>query len=207
VASRGDGNSAQLDRSYRAIGRYFCEFSQLVAGMRVVMTRRLATDPPILGELVFGFAGAGDVAEVLFAMCRAVVADFTKQEEKIESALRLRVMKETRWRNDLAHGDWWPRSIAPETTLYVARIRPPDGNPSKVIPLTADDLNKRSDDVGALANLVTEFATLCFHDPPYEDATIRVGDILAIRDKAVVRDGSRVKDFPDVRFARGFAVI
>jgi hypothetical protein len=190
------------DDAYRAIGRYFCEFSQLVATMRSAMTRQIAADPPILGELVFGDTGARSIAESFFAMCRAVAVP-EGAEIKVERELREDILKESRWRNDIAHGDWWPHPMPGTNASHVVRIRPMDKDPRKVIALTPDDLDKRSNDVIALGLLASEFWALCFHEDPYEDQTVRVGHILVLRDKNIRRAGERASEFPIPIFVRG----
>ena len=195
-----------IDPNYGAIGRYVSVFSELVASMRGWMVDQLSADPPILAEIPFGDASARVIADAFFAMCEAVTPDPTKGERDVTAWLKKAITKELNWRNDTAHGDWWPRTSRDDGAAHVVRIDPRAGKANKferVQAVTARGLNARSDKVLRLDRLVNEFGAVCFHHDPYdEDPTVRVGDIFAIRDKQVARAGVRANDFPPVMFLR-----
>jgi len=170
------------------------------------MERRLDAQPSILHELVWGDAGAGHITEVFFAMCRTVSPP-KGGEIKVAQQLHDRMMRETRWRNHLAHGDLQPASQMPGPVSHIVRIRAMEENPRKFISLTTPEIDERTDALIALGNLLAEFSALSFHTWPYHDEpNIRVGDIFVIREKQVARAGPRVTDYPNPP-QRGYVVL
>lgn len=194
-----------IDPNYGAVGRYVSVFSQLVASMRRWMVDQLTSDPSVLAEIAFGDASARMIADAFFAMCDAVTPVPTKQERDVTAWLKRAVKTEIDWRNDVAHGDWWPRTSKNPGTHHVVRIDPRAGkanNFERIQPVTQRGLNMRSDKVLDLDRLINEYAAICFHGMPYEDPAVRVGDIFAMRDKRVARAGTRAHDIPPVIFIR-----
>lgn len=139
------------DDVFRAIGRYVVEFSQLTSAMRRVLAWRLSPrrDEFIVGQLAFGEAGASQLANAFFGVCRHVGHPDAK-EEKLATSLRKSVNQAIEKRNYLAHGDWVVGDVA-EHDAYVEaalliRYRPLRSQGiQKAERLSADDLDVLSD--------------------------------------------------------------
>lgn len=180
-----------------SIGAYVCAFSALVVGMRIWMVQQLAAKPPILAEIPFGDASARHIADAFFGMCHAASPLVDKADRKVPNWIADRVQKEITWRNDVAHGDLWPRH--PEGTQMV-RVDPTsrDGFVQRT-PVTPTAIKGHVDAIIMLSNLVNEIAAVSFHHWPYDtDPTVRVPDILVMRNRQVVRAGDRASEFTSI---------
>ena len=187
------------DGAYRAIGRYFVQFSSLVALMRQMIEEQIATDDPpkkLLG-LAFGSLTAQPISDAFFAMCRAL-GELDKPERKIEKCLRGQVDQEIRRRNIIAHGDWFvakwaepsedpPRDI-PTTLVRVKASSTKE--PFQYEDLPVSTIDAHGEEVEALEQVVCEFGCVCTRQGPYDPAlgrpVVRVRDALQIVEKHVV---------------------
>lgn len=187
--------------AHRAIGRWMVEFSRLVECMRTSILERLNADPGIIADLALGEATANQIASVFFGMCRHLT-DLDNDEQKVAARLQTRVVTdEIERRNDIAHGDLWidPRSFSdwPEGRVQIIRIRPArKAGPFKTIDVMPDELDKWSESLAALRDLVTEYGYICTGARPYASEGIRVRDILVMKSGEVVREGPRAATFP-----------
>jgi hypothetical protein len=198
----------QVDDAYRAIGRYFVKFSQLVHYMRLMMARRLTRGEgtPVLGEIATGEHGHFNVAQAFFTMCRHD-NDLDDDEKKVESALRGRFVKINEKRTDYAHGDWWVGVVVampegPETVLppAVVRVRPrsSEPEPEKIKEVPVATLEQEIAEIEALLHQLSVFARVCLEDqivvpahppdvpPVVPHGEIRVRDVLKIEHGKVV---------------------
>jgi hypothetical protein len=198
----------QTDDAYRAVGRYVVEFSRLVFHMRFAVARRLTPpgDGPILGEMALGEATADPIANTFFGMCR-VTNELDADEQKVASELRKTVKAAIKNRNDIAHGDWW-MGLAAEgaETIHdpiVIRIRPDRSKGAVDLKqLTVGELDRMSESLAQLRNLVAEFGEICL-GPDKETHLpdgVRVSDILVIEDGRVVRNGSKASSTDVVQY-------
>lgn len=192
---------AQRDDAYRAVGRYFVEFSRLIMHMRQAMARRLQhpNDPPLLSEVVIGETTAGPVIDSFFATCK-MLNPLDGAEEKVCTNLRNQVIDANKMRNNFAHGDWWIGWAAGDAfdmeDPTFQRIKP--GRKVDVAqqsPLPTAEIDALSDDLARLRNLVGEFGAICIGEPPIyrlgQQEPVRVSGILIAKGKGVVRDGPK----------------
>jgi CHASE2 domain-containing sensor protein/outer membrane biosynthesis protein TonB len=163
------------DETYRSIGRYVYEFSQLVAHMRAMMTRYLNTTPRDVAEFAFAQSGPDQIATAFFGMCRTVTR-LDLAEEKTATRLGVRVSEAIEMRSNVAHGDWWVGS----SVLGVEAVE-----------RSARDLDARSDSLVALINLVAEYGAVCLRQPPYSRGEHRVSDYIVMRAGEAVREGPK----------------
>lgn len=196
----------QIDDAYRAIGRYFVRFSQLVEYMRFVMARRLSQGQPspLLAEIATGEHGHANIAAAFFAMCRRT-NELDSAEKKVESALRNRFVKINETRTDYAHGDWsvgqhWlDADVIMHPTVVRIRPRPSEPEPVKIKNVPVATIDEQADDILALLEQVSVFGIICLGDsivlanPPSNDVgpilyhgDLRVRDILKVEKGAVV---------------------
>lgn len=98
---------AEKDDAYRAVGRWFVQFSRMLFHMRLCMEGCLGRpDDPMLAKLALGEMTADPLANAFFGMCFHA-GELDDQEEKVAVRLRKEVRDEITRRNDFAHGDWW----------------------------------------------------------------------------------------------------
>ncbi len=168
-------SAAQLspEATYRAIGRYVYEFSQLVAHMRDAMTRHLDRANGGVAAIAFAEAQPRQIANAFFTMCRTVT-HLDSAEEKTGARIGARVGEAIEMRENVAAGDWWVGS----STLGAEAVK-----------RSATDLDRRSETLAELTNLVAEYGALCLHLPPYDSGEHRVGDYLVMRAGEAVREG------------------
>ena len=163
-------HDAQTNDAYRAVGRYFVEFSRLIREMRRVMVWRVARGGDTqehLAELLLGEAMPSGIANAFFGMCRLVGA-LDEDEKRVESRLRDDVKAAIQTRNDFAHGDWFvgaPPSLVPHLdAIHDPLLRRTIPNrtegPTKELILSVNEMDERTDDLEALARLVMEFGSL-----------------------------------------------
>ncbi len=197
-----------VDAAYRAIGKYFVKFSQLVHYMRLMMARRLTRGEatPVLGEVATGEHGHAQIAAAFFTMCRHD-NELDGDEQRVEAALRNRFVKINQKRTDYAHGDWWVGVVLaepPEEPVVlppaVVRIRPRTSEPEPEVirEVPVDDLNKECDEIDLLLHYVSVFARICLeeqinvpHHPP-DVAPILPHGAIRVRDAFEMEDGKIV---------------
>lgn len=156
---------ADINEAHRAIGRYFVTFSRLVAHMRGLMSQRLvieSKDKVELAELAFGQAEAQRIADSFFAMCR-YDGDLSESEKGVCDLLCNAVDEQIKWRNTLAHGDWW---ISPEfgdpANPELIRMKPKkrQGIPAELSRHPPKEMDEHSDVLWRLILDVMEFGML-----------------------------------------------
>jgi CHASE2 domain-containing sensor protein len=170
------------EETYRSIGRYVYEFSQLVAQMRATMTRYLNTTPQAVAEYAFAQSGPDQIANAFFGMCRAAT-QLDVAEEKTAARLGVWVGEAIEMRNNVAHGDWWVGA----SVLGVQAVE-----------RSARDLDARSDALVTLINLVAEYGAVCLRQPPYSRGEHRVSDYIVMRAGEAVREGPKAIASPRV---------
>jgi hypothetical protein len=190
---------AEKDDAYRAIGRWFVEFSRMFFHMRIAIERRLAKDDdPVIAQVALGYATADQLTTAFFRICE-IGTDLDKEEKQICARLRQEVRDETKRRNDFAHGDWWigfgSKSDGKTGDPYLWRTKPgkKDG-PSDNKELPVEELDRLSGQVYELRQMVAEVGDICINP----DLTAIIwGKPIRIRDVfryemppgQVVRDG------------------
>jgi CHASE2 domain-containing sensor protein len=170
------------DETYRSIGRYVYEFSQLIAHMRAMMTRYLNTTPQEVADHAFAQSAPEQIATAFFGMCRAVTR-LEPVEEKTAARLSSRVGEAIEMRGNVAHGDWWVGS----SVLGVEAVE-----------RSARDLDTRSDSIVSLINLVAEYGAICLRQPPYSRGEHRVSEYIVMRAGEAVREGPKAIASPRV---------
>ena len=177
-------SAAQLspEATYRAIGRYVYEFSQLVAHMRDAMIRHLDRSNGGVAEIAFAEAQPRQVANAFFTMCRTVTR-LDPSEEKTAARIGMRVGEAIEMRENVAAGDWWVGA----STLGAEAVK-----------RSATDLDHRSDSLADLTNVVAEYGALCLHLPPYDRDEHQLGEYLVMRAGEAVREGPRALGSPRV---------
>lgn len=173
------------DETYRSIGRYVYEFSQLIAHMRAMMTRYLNTTPQDVAEYAFAQSAPEQIATAFFGMCRAVTR-LDPAEEKTAARLGNRVGEAIEMRGNVAHGDWWVGS----SVLG-----------AEAVERSARDLEARSDALVSLTNLVAEYGAVCLHQPPYSRGEHRVSEYIVMRAGEAVREGPKAATSKHVFYA------
>lgn len=183
----------QRDDAYRALGRYFVLFSSLIAVMRDFVAAQIARDEEArrLTRLAFGSLQAQQVTDAFFSICRTVAEPSLDADElAIEKCLRENhVNAEIRWRNVVAHGDWfvaeWSRGFvdippAPPATL----VRVQAGKASEPVreeDLKIEDIDAYGDRVELLRAFIWEFGMICTRTVDYDPSRSRPG--VRIRDR------------------------
>jgi CHASE2 domain-containing sensor protein len=175
---------AQLspEATYRSIGRYVYEFSQLVAHMREAMTGHLDRSNGGVAAIAFAEAGPRQVANAFFTMCRTVT-HLDPAEEKTAARIGTRVGEAIDLRENVAEGDWWVGASALG---------------AEAVNRSAADLDRRSSGLAELTNLTAEYGALCLHLPPYDRGEHKVGDYLVLRAGEAVREGPKALSAPHV---------
>jgi hypothetical protein len=191
----------ERDDYYRAIGRYFVQFSLLIAFMRtLVIVKAVGSDKEgvDLLRLALGSATAQQVSDAFFAVCRTTAEpEFDKPEQDIEKCLREKqINAEIRWRNAFAHGDWmvpewvreWsenPQSAVPEAPrAELFRVQHHKPRPFAPHELTPEEIDRCGERVEALQVIAWEFGSICMHteahDPALGRPVVRVQDAFEI---------------------------
>jgi CHASE2 domain-containing sensor protein len=170
-------SAAQLspEATYRAIGRYVYEFSQLVGHMRDAMTRHLDRSNGGVAGIAFAEAQPRQIANAFFTMCRTVT-HLDPAEEKTAARIGTRVGEAIEMRENVAAGEWWVGA----STLGAEAVK-----------RSAGDLDRRSDSLAELTNMVAEYGALCLHLPPYDRGEHHVGEYLVMRAGEAVREGPK----------------
>ena len=151
---------------------------------------------------MLGESTAQPIANVLFGMCE-LAGNLDTSETAVANVLRDRVDKTIQRRNDIAHGDWvaW----FPGTEPWLTRVRPVRKPPIKHEDYPPETLDRYSDDIRALRQLVSDFGRLALglwmlcrdsEDEPVRECRageLRVSDVLIKREGQVVRDGPKAR--------------
>ncbi|MGD0196350.1 MAG: CHASE2 domain-containing protein [Solirubrobacteraceae bacterium] len=177
-------SAAQLspEATYRSIGRYVYEFSQLVGHMREAMTKHLDRSGGEVAAIAFAEAGPRQIANAFFTMCRTV-ARLDPEEERTGARIGSRVGEAIDLRENVAAGEWWVGA----SSLGAEAVR-----------RSARELDGRSDLLAALTNIVTEYGALCLRLPPYSRGEHRVSDYIVLRAGEAVREGPKALATPRV---------
>lgn len=181
---------ADIDEAHRSIGRYFVQFSRLVAHMRGMMSQRLVIEGDNkveLAELAFGGAMAQQIADAYFAMCR-YDGGLSDAEKGVCNLLQSAVNEEIEWRNRFAHGDWWINPhlgdpAKPELVRMTPRKR--EGIPAELTHHPPKEMDARSDAMSALHADVAEFGMLALS---LRVITVTGGDLRSTRREYRVED-------------------
>jgi hypothetical protein len=141
-----------------------------------------------------------------FQMCRETNG-LTKDEQAVEKWLRGRVREAIEDRNNYAHGDWWvglPSSRSPDEIgdSWLVRIkpRPSEAHAEKIDLVPVDMLDKKSQELIALLDLVQMFGLICLEQPAVRlhspDGMWRgITETVRVRD-AFVKQGDKVEVKP-----------
>lgn len=175
---------AEKDDAYRAVGRWFVEFSRLLFHMRLCMEDRLGqSDDPMLAKLALGEMTADPLANAFFGMCLHAV-DLDDQEEKVAVRLRKEVRDEIGRRNDFAHGDWWIGFGVKEdgaggdpALMRTKPSRKKDPWVTREVPIT--EIDERAEALHDLRQMVAEFGGICLNP---DRATFIWGRAIRVRD-------------------------
>jgi hypothetical protein len=187
----------QRDDFYRAIGRYFVQFSNLIAFMRTLVAIKIVgrdSAAETLIRLSFGSLQAQQVADAFFATCRtAANPALNTNELAIEKTLRENhINSEIRRRNVLAHGDWFVPALVeewsegaiddppPDPKAALIRVRHHKIDPLQPEDLTVEDIDRDAERIEALHLLAWEFGAICLevehHAPTDGRPHVRVED-------------------------------
>jgi hypothetical protein len=201
----------ERDENYRAIGRYFAQFSALVAFMRTLMILKIAgkdQQAETLLRLAFGSLTAQQVSDAFFAVCRTAAEpalDANAGELAIEKVLRENhVNAEIRRRNVLGHGDWfipeWVQEWAPEPheeppptpRAALVRVQHHKPDPLPTDELTVEEIDADGQRVEALQHIVWEFGMICLRVDQYDPASgrpaVRIADAFELTGSANARE-------------------
>ena len=194
-----DPHDPEHDEAYRALGRWFFEFSRLMYHMRVVIERCLSGKHPQAAQLALGEATAAQISNSFFGICRALGDLDDEDEVPVAAALQKAVRNHIEDRNDYAHGDWWIGfGRTPEGSMsdpFVRRIKPHKvAGPLSEKELPVDKLDAESDSMWELLQQVAEFGAICTKEHPFWDEIEhlrppRVKDIFVARKGQVFREG------------------
>ncbi len=179
------GAANERDEAYRAIGRYVVDFSIMVACMKMDMTARLASQDDsnrILAAIAFGEATAKHVSDAFFAMCLAA-GECDEDEARIVDKLLAKVNEEIARRNDFADGDWWLGYGGLNTSMALARYKPPRKLSGSLDLYSPGALDQAAKYVRQLTGWIVETGGVCLDksDPR------RLHDYFAIEGRQLVR--------------------
>jgi len=171
----------ERDDLYGAIGRYFVQFSVLLARMRLLVAIKVLgkdrdtfrEDPRSrLIELALGSLQAQQLADAFFSVCRATADPPLDDDERaIERCLRENhVNDEIRRRNVLAHGDWYvpeyikfrdPTEEELDPRAELLRVRHHKSEPLAREVLRSPDVDAEGRRVELLERMIWEYGTIC----------------------------------------------
>lgn len=211
---------AAVEDVFRAIGRYFVRFSELVYTMRFLMSFRLTNgeENQELAELAFAGAQAQQIADSFFSMCR-YDAEFDADEEEIAGTLKKAINVVITERNNFAHGDWWIDSawVADPTVIQLIRMSPKrhKGDFADLDHWSASGIDQLTDALQDLLGHAAEFGAIALGLPQMvirtdgpgvrvvENRAYRVKDVFTLRagksgrhkqTATVVREGPRAAE-------------
>ena len=176
-----DEPDIEVAEAHRAVGRYVVEFSQMVFAMQARMVRQLEHYgvPEDLSWIPFGGVAARDVTDQFFGMARTITPH-DEEEDATATRLKTLVLEEVRRRNDVAHGEWLPIGFSIEDSapfpLGAVRVKP--DRKAGIFDLISADLDKHSDAVVGLREMLWDYGTACFLP-----RSGRVGDVLRLEGK------------------------
>ena len=187
----------EKDDAYRAVGRWFVEFSRLIFHMRLQVEQRLAKHEldPRIGTVAMRPAGPGAVNEAFFGMCH-LLGNLDQGEKKIAEALQVNVDRAIRRRNEFAHGDWWvgfgAKADGSSGDPFLTRTRKGDTFwTTRDVPV--GQLDALSNDLRTRTNYVTEFGEMCLAPERSEfiwGHSVRPKDVFVIdSENRVAREG------------------
>jgi hypothetical protein len=202
------------------------EFSSLVALMRNLVALKIVGDdkkPDELIRLAFGSMQAQQIADAFFAVCRTSAEPaLEKNELAIEKCLREdHVNAEIRWRNVMAHADWfvpqWTRIWTEEGTdddpanppprALFMRVQPHKPEPLEPKEVSIAEIDGYSERVAQLTIFLWEFGMICTrtldHDPARGLPQTRIRDALELTGSANARRVQFRSDHGDSLRKRG----
>ena len=171
----------EVAEAHRAVGRYVVEFSQMVFAMQARMVRQLEYHgvPEDLSWIPFGGVTAKDITDQFFGMARTITAH-DEADDAIATRLKTLVLEEVRRRNDVAHGEWLPIgfSIGDAAPFPLGAVRVKPDRKAGIFDLVSADLDKHSDAVEGLREMLWDYSTACF-----SPRNGRVSDVLRLEGK------------------------
>lgn len=177
------------DDGYRAIGRWFVEFARLIGGMRSNMEERLRdAEYPEVAQLIFAAAGAQQIADAFFAICRTV-GNLDAAEINVANQLQNEVGTEITRRNNIAHGDWIIGKGNEPSTAATALVRVHanrrKGPYHQVTAMTSASLDELSERLMTLSSMTYVFGMVVLGGPiqtttgvVVPEGTYRISDLL-----------------------------
>jgi hypothetical protein len=160
----------ELDNAYRAVGRYFVSFSEMVWVMRRAIGRSFeAAGQPVLVDAMISGLMANNMARAFFATSAMRTALDEETERPIASRLRNIVLVAIEDRNQLAHGDWLLlQGFGPGAGLEpkLARFDLTSSDPQPVLrDVSVATIDQRSDALSRLNRLLHAFGEICLPSP------------------------------------------
>jgi len=197
MADRGYAEAqAEVKELYRAVGKYFVCFSELVWTMRRAIGAHMEAEnqPPFLVDALLSDMQAMNICRAFFGACFKL-ASLDEEERRITKRLN-RIIKDTiEERNELAHGDWlllrdWKPGSGLSPKLARFHLTEADSRP-ELRPTSVQWLDERSDALERLNAITHEFADICL--PASETARMyagrRVRDFFKLDGKRLIRIG------------------
>jgi hypothetical protein len=188
-------NEWQAD-GYRAIGRWWVQFSRLIGGMRSTMEHRLRKpdDPGELVLLPFHGAPSRQIIDAFFGMSR-LVGDLDEAEANIANQLQNECRTINDFRTKMGHGDW-QIGLGPEDgedptiRTYLMRLYP-NAPHHRVDTLTARDLDAKSDRLEVLIRMVYPFGYIALGLPLLTVNGLVPGSTYRVRDVLIAENVPR----------------
>ena len=183
------------DDAYRAIGRYFYEFSRMMLHMRSALETKLdeGLEEKIAG-LALGEIAPMNLTKVFFETCQTV-ADLDEEEMRIGRRLKKEVGDEVTRRNDFAHGDWVLGGVGFGDVPGLLRIKPGRSSGARKLEVfEVPEIDRISDDLYRLRQKVAEYGLICLGLHPRVVEThnpYRVRSAFRMEKKEVVEVGER----------------
>jgi hypothetical protein len=181
------------DEAHRALGHYIFAFARLVSeireGVEYALSDDSRDDKRQDARLAMGAAFAEQITNAFFAICERH-AEFDTEERQVATRFKTHVTEAIADRNDFAHGDWsqfWDSGPTLKRTKpgrragpWVERERP------------VEEIDAMAERLETLAEMLNEFALICFGLHPIEERTgtaVRVRDIYRFRKREILRIG------------------
>jgi hypothetical protein len=196
----------QVNDAYRALGRHVVKFSMLISRMRWLVSWRVAlhsTEPYNYAEMLFLEAAAGRISDVFFGLCQ-IIHKYDPDTEELEVAgkLQAEVARAVKYRNRLAHGDWWvgylhgsedPERIEDPAFTVLKRLSKTDTHFAEDEFVPVADLDAKTDRLVELTALVTEFGYLALELPIGVLETKREGETVITHSKPGTEPSTRYR--------------